>query len=114
MSVGFSMSLLLEFGPVLLEQSLLPDIFISGAVNGITLLAALPFLGYTNTKVSRRRGNMFFCLMIAVFMMAQFLFNPSGCISCLNGGKYVLMLILFFMGRFFANLFGSFFFAVLN
>ena len=56
---------------------------------------------------------MFFCLMCGVFMMAQYFINPTGCISCLSGGKYVLMLSLFFIARFFASLFGNFFFTVL-
>ena len=52
--------------------------------------------------------------MCAIFLLAQFIYNPSGCVTCLKGGKYILMLIFFIFQRFFANMFDNFFFTAFN
>ena len=113
-SFAFTISLLLEFGPVLLESNLLPNIFLPGFANGISLLLAIPFMPYLNEKASRRYSNMIFNGLIALFLLLQFLVNPTGCISCLSGANYIIILVLFFISRFFANMFANFILNSLN
>lgn len=92
----------------------MPNVFVSGMVNGLSFLTTIPFLTYINENVKRRYSSMLSVGLTAFFIFLQYLVNPQGCISCLKGPKYVLMLVLFFISRFFVNLYANLYLNMLN
>lgn len=49
-----------------------------------------------------------------IFTFLQYIINPGGCITCLNGFKYIITLVFFFTSRFFISMFANFFVNVQN
>jgi len=83
-------------------------------VTGLSQYANIPFLPYLNANISRKKGLivMFFCTIITFIL--QLVVDPQGCVNCVKGINLVLLLIFFFLSRFFISLFTSFNFNVIN
>lgn len=113
-SFGFFIVMLLEYAPALLMQKLVPNIFVSGLANGISQFLSIPFLPYFNQNVSRRPALMVMFGLSTIFTIFQYFLDPSGCINCLKGLSLVLLMICFFISRFFINMAVNFYFNSLN
>ena len=104
----------LLYGPTLLLQQLFSNIFISGIINGLSQFATIPFLPVLNKNVSRRKGLMAMFALTALFTLAQYIVDPSGCIGCTRGVSSVLIFVFFFVARFFINLNSNFYLNTIN
>ena len=113
-SFGFFIVMLLQYAPVLLMQKLVPNIFVSGFANGISQFLTIPFLPYLNQNVSRRPALMAMFALTTLFTLFQYFLDPSGCTSCLKGLSLVLLMICFFISRFFINMTVNFYFNSMN
>ena len=113
-SLVFFIIMMLNFAPVVLIQKLIPNIFISGFANGITQLLTIPFMPYLNKNVSRRKGLMTMFGFATFSTLAMYFINPTGCMSCLKGTQYILLMVFFTMNRFCVNIASNFNFNVLN
>ena len=100
--------MMLTYAPVVLIQKLIPNIFVSGFANGLTQLATIPFMPYINKNVSRRKGLMTIFSLATIFTLIQYFLNPAGCLNCLKGNQFVLLMIAFTIARFFTNLASNF------
>jgi hypothetical protein len=49
-----------------------------------------------------------------IFFLLQYAVDPTGCITCMSGTNLILLMIFFFISRFFISLLASFNFNVLN
>ena len=98
----------LLYGPAILMQKLFSNIILSGIINGVSQLSTIPFLFSVNSNVNRREGLMAMFGLMAVFTFAQGLLPSS------QAGASVLLLVLFFVARFFINLNSNFFVCVIN
>lgn len=104
----------LLYAPAMLMQKIFSNIFTSGIINGFSQLITIPFLSYFNTKVSRRNGLIFMFGPTTLFTLIQFALNPTGCINCTSSLVSTLILVSFFIARFFINLDSNFFVNVIN
>ena len=113
-SFVFFVILFLQYAPVLLMQKLVPNIFIAGLANGLSQYLNIPILPYLNANVSRRYGLMVMFAITIVFLLLQFAVDPQGCITCMAGTNLALLMVFFFISRFFISLFTSFNFNILK
>lgn len=98
----------LLYGPAILMQKLFSNIILSGIINGVSQLSTIPFLFSVNSNVNRREGLMAMFGLMAVFTFAQGLLPSS------QTGASLVLLVLFFVARFFINLNSNFFVCVIN
>jgi hypothetical protein len=104
----------LLYAPALLLQQISSNIFVNGAINGVSQFATIPFLPFLNANVSRRKGMMGMFACATFFTLLQYFLNPSGCTNCHQGAVAVLLMVFFFASRFFVNLVSNFFLSVGN
>jgi MFS family permease len=110
-SAVFFVLMFMLYGPAYLLQRLLPDIYISGLLNGVAQFATIPFMGYLNQNVSRRRGLMALYALTSLFTLFQFMLNN---LAAQTAATAVLVLTCFFIARFFINMNSNFTVGVMN
>jgi hypothetical protein len=71
----FFILMFLQYGPALLLQRLMPNIYLSGLLNGVAQFGSIPFMGYLNKNTSRRKGLMGMFAFASIFTLFQYFLN---------------------------------------
>lgn len=114
LSAVFFTLMFLMYCPALLLDKLFPNIFLNGLINGASQFVTIPVLLFLNGTLSRNKGLTIMFVGSALFSFLQFFMNKSGCLDCTSNLENMLILIFFFIGRFFVNLASNFFANSLN
>ena len=112
-SLGFFLGNYINYAPVYLTQKIIPNIFISLTANAFSRMATLPILLYLNKSASRRDGLRLMSVFALIFLLLQYIVDPSGCLTCLSATNSTLLLVFYFCSRFFINMNTNFYLIVI-